>query len=339
MSQELISRITQSLGRQEQQLSFAITLMEHLVVPTFVLDAEQKVLIWNRACERLTDMPAAEVLGTRNHWQAFYEEPRPCLADLVATSALEQMGKLYAAAGDPREPALGVHAENWCWMPRRRQNLYLAIDAGPVFDESGKLIAVVETLRDITESHVAQIQVQEQANQLKAHFDEQQREAELARRILDHQIRTDLMAEAGVEYSVIPASNFSGDMVLAARSPSGRLYAILADATESVFAAVYLDGGVDAARDLIHRVLLDKEQEEQVEERRRDYKTELQELVQRKPDQTLRYEMTGSAGPDHARLFAFRVTLNGEPIGAGEGRSKKEAEQSAARSALKKLQK
>ena len=86
-------------------------------------------------------------------------------------------------------------------------------------------------MRDITESHVAQIQVQEQANQLKAHFDEQQREAELARRILDHQIRTDLMAEAGVEYSVIPASNFSGDMVLAARSPSGRLYAILADAT------------------------------------------------------------------------------------------------------------
>ena len=45
MSQELISRITQSLGRQEQQLSFAITLMEHLVVPTFVLDAEQNVLI------------------------------------------------------------------------------------------------------------------------------------------------------------------------------------------------------------------------------------------------------------------------------------------------------
>jgi PAS domain-containing protein len=46
-------------------LSFAITLMEHLVVPTFVLDAEQKVLIWNRACERLAEMPAAEVLGTR----------------------------------------------------------------------------------------------------------------------------------------------------------------------------------------------------------------------------------------------------------------------------------
>ena len=109
---------------------------------------------------------------------------------------------------------------------------------------------------------------------------------------------------------------------------------ILADATESVFAAVYLDGGMDAARDLIHRVLLDKEQ---VEERRRDYKTELQELVQRKPDQTLRYEMVGASGPDHARVFAFRVLLNGQVAGTGEGRSKKEAEQAAAHCALERL--
>ena len=96
---------------------------------------------------------------------------------------------------------------------------------------------------------------------------------------------------------------------------------ILADATESVFAAVYLDGGMDAARDLIHRVLLDKEREEQVEERRRDYKTELQ----------------GTSGPDHAKEFAFRVTLNGAEIGTGTGRSKKEAEQSAACAALEHL--
>ncbi len=112
---------------------------------------------------------------------------------------------------------------------------------------------------------------------------------------------------------------------------------ILADATESVFAAVYLDGGMEAARELIHRVLLDKEREEQVEERRRDYKTELQELVQRKSDQVLRYELTGSTGPDHAKEFAFRVTLNGVTVGEGTGRSKKEAEQSAACAALTRL--
>ena len=221
MSQDTQARIDPVVIRPDNHLAFAISLMEHLVVPTFVLDAEQKVVIWNRACERLTGIPSAEVVGTRNQWKAFYEGPRPCLADLVATSALERMAALYAAADNPGEPSYGVHAENWCWMPRRGQRLYLAIDAGPVFDESGRLIAVIETLRDITEKHVAQIKVEEQASQLKAHFEEQQRETELARRILEHQVRSDLMALAGVQYAVIPASNFSGDMVLAARSPAG----------------------------------------------------------------------------------------------------------------------
>lgn len=231
MTEKMSDRIGQALERQEHHVAFAITLMEHLVVPTFVLDAEQRVLIWNLACERLTGVPAAEVVGTRDHWRAFYEAPRPCLADLVATKGYEQIADLYTVFEDPAEPSFGVHAENWCWMPRRGERLYLAVDAGPVFDESGKLIAVVETLRDITEKHLAQTKVEEQASLLKAHFDEHQRETELARRILDHQIRSDLMQQAGVSYSVIPATNFSGDMVLAARAPSGRLYAILADAT------------------------------------------------------------------------------------------------------------
>lgn len=113
---------------------------------------------------------------------------------------------------------------------------------------------------------------------------------------------------------------------------------ILADATESVFAAVYLDGGMEAARALIHRVLLEKAPEEKVEERLRDYKTALQEFVQRKPDQTLGYEMVGSSGPDHAKVFTACVLLNGKPAGLGSGRSKKEAEQSAAKAALEQLQ-
>ena len=112
---------------------------------------------------------------------------------------------------------------------------------------------------------------------------------------------------------------------------------ILADATESVFAAVYLDGGIEAARELIHRVLLDKEREELVEERRRDYKTELQELVQRRSNQTLQYELVSASGPDHAKVFTSRVLLNGQPIGKGQGHSKKEAEQAAAHAGLTTL--
>eukprot|EP00906_Rhabdomonas_costata_P034422 RCo048444 len=171
MAEERVARIRAALAPQEHAVSFAVTLMEHLVVPTFVLDAEQRVLIWNHACERLTGIAAATVLGTRDHWQAFYAAPRPCLADLVCRGDYGEIDRLYTLHDDPGQPAFGVHAENWCNMPRRGERLYLAVDAGPVYDEHGKLIAVVETLRDMTERQLAQTRVREQADLLKAHYD------------------------------------------------------------------------------------------------------------------------------------------------------------------------
>ena len=109
---------------------------------------------------------------------------------------------------------------------------------------------------------------------------------------------------------------------------------ILADATEAVFAAVYLDGGMEKARELIYRVLLSRAPKA---EERRDYKTTLQEIVQRKSGQVLTYHMVGESGPDHNKTFEFEVRLNDEGIGRGCGHSKKEAEQEAAHCALNKL--
>ena len=112
---------------------------------------------------------------------------------------------------------------------------------------------------------------------------------------------------------------------------------ILADAMEAVFAAVYLDGGIAAADALIHRLLLDAEREEVVEERRRDYKTALKELVQRTPGTAVTYQLVEESGPDHCRVFVMEAFVGGVSAGRGEGRSKKEAEQAAARAALKAL--
>ena len=108
---------------------------------------------------------------------------------------------------------------------------------------------------------------------------------------------------------------------------------ILADAVEAVFAAVYLDGGMEQIRGLIHRVLLSRAP---AAEERKDYKTTLQEIVQRKIGQQLTYHMVEESGPDHNKTFLFEVRLNGEPIGRGGGHSKKEAEQAAARDALER---
>ncbi len=109
---------------------------------------------------------------------------------------------------------------------------------------------------------------------------------------------------------------------------------ILADAVEAVFAAVYLDGGMEQVRALISRVLLSRAP---AAEERRDYKTTLQEIVQRKSGQVLTYHMVEESGPDHNKSFLFEVRLNEAAIGLGRGHSKKEAEQDAARDALEKL--
>lgn len=106
---------------------------------------------------------------------------------------------------------------------------------------------------------------------------------------------------------------------------------ILADAVEAVFAAVYLDGGIGQVRELIERILLSQAA---AAEERKDYKTTLQEVVQRKSGQVLTYHMVSQSGPDHNKTFLFEVRLNGAPVGRGAGHSKKEAEQAAARDAL-----
>ncbi len=139
---------------------FAVRLMQHLVVPTFVIDADRRVLIWNHACERLTGVKAEEVIGTQDHWRAFYETPRHCLADVLALGCPDDLDSLYVAHTEPGQYGHGLRAENWCVMPHLGEQYYLAIDAGPIFDEQGKLIAVVETLRDMTEQKKAQIALQ-----------------------------------------------------------------------------------------------------------------------------------------------------------------------------------
>lgn len=135
--------------------SYAVRLMQHLVVPTFVLTPRREVVVWNRACERLTGVTANEVVGTRSHWRAFYRTKRFCLADLVALDRPDLLNSLYPEFAVSAQ-GLGFSAENWCVMPKLGNQLYLAIDAGSVHDDEGKLIAVVETLRDMTDQKRAE---------------------------------------------------------------------------------------------------------------------------------------------------------------------------------------
>lgn len=108
---------------------------------------------------------------------------------------------------------------------------------------------------------------------------------------------------------------------------------ILADAFEAVLAAMYLDGGMNVAKEHVLR-FISEELSHLEHENFKDYKTELQEIIQKNPEEKLTYRLIEERGPDHNKNFVVEVHLNSNVIGKGSGHSKKKAEQMAARQAL-----
>jgi ribonuclease-3 len=115
--------------------------------------------------------------------------------------------------------------------------------------------------------------------------------------------------------------------------------ALLADAFEAVLAAIYLDGGLAAAREVLRRVLFEQAVEERGERiADSDRKSALQEFLQGRGQPPAEYRLAGETGPDHQKMFKIEVWVAGECLASAEGSTKKEAEQRAARSALERLE-
>lgn len=112
---------------------------------------------------------------------------------------------------------------------------------------------------------------------------------------------------------------------------------ILADAFEAIIAAIYLDGGLEPAKEFVIRQLADSIKSLSKSDGSWDSKTLLQELLQVSYKADIRYEIIAEDGPDHNKSFTAQISNNGKIIGTGQGKSKKEAEQMAAYNALKKI--
>ncbi|MDU2067118.1 MAG: putative dsRNA-binding protein, partial [Sporomusaceae bacterium] len=112
---------------------------------------------------------------------------------------------------------------------------------------------------------------------------------------------------------------------------------ILADTFEAVIGAVYLELGFPAAAEMILRLLEKELSLIEIGDYVKDFKTWLQEVAQRSPDNKVVYEVVEQSGPDHDKVFTIRVCLNDREMGIGVGKSKKEAEQRAAKAALREL--
>lgn len=150
-------------------------------------------------------------------------------------------------------------------------------------------------------------------------------------------MRADMVCEKTLA-SVANSLNFGKHLLLGKgeEQGGGRYRAsILADTVEAVLAACYLDGGMEAAEAFVGKFILVEVPADHIHHV--DYKTKLQELVQRKRDQVLSYKLVGQSGPDHEKIFEVETVLNGNVVGKGSGSSKKRAEQDSAKSAIANL--
>ena len=157
----IVEDITEQVRMEEsvqEQKRFAENLIQNSAVATFVLDARHKVVIWNKACEELTGVAAADMAGTDDQWKPFYARKRPTLADVVIDADFDKLESLYSSYAKSALSPDALHAEGW------RTNLngkdrYILFDAAPIYDGKGALIAAIQTVQDITERKNAEDEV------------------------------------------------------------------------------------------------------------------------------------------------------------------------------------
>ena len=126
-------------------------IIEGLPIPSFVINKEHKVILWNRACTELTGYSAQDMLGTSNHYKPFYSVKRPIVADLIIDHETEALSKYYGNKKVKKaEKLLGAHEVTDYFENLGGRSRVLYFLAAPIYDEKGEIIAAIETLQDIS---------------------------------------------------------------------------------------------------------------------------------------------------------------------------------------------
>ncbi len=177
----------------QAQKEFTENLLQYSAVPTFVLDSRHRVIIWNRACEELTGIKAAAIVGTDDQWKAFYGHKRPVLADIVIDGNIDEMQEHYSIYARSILIPEALQAERWNPDLNGRDR-YVFFDAAPVRNSDGEIIAAIETLQDITDRKRLEEELQtakeaaEESSRMKSEF--------LAN--MSHEIRTPMNGVIGM---------------------------------------------------------------------------------------------------------------------------------------------
>ena len=156
----MLSDLEQRESALKDQKEFAESMVLSSSLPTFVIDADHKVLFWNKACEELSGVKAAEVIGTSLHGAAFSPgREAVTLADAVIDGDFDSLPLWHAISGQSHLVKSGWHCEGW-YDPFCGKKRYMFLDAAPIGNEKGETIAAIETVRDLTDLKQAELDLE-----------------------------------------------------------------------------------------------------------------------------------------------------------------------------------
>ncbi|MDI9393158.1 MAG: diguanylate cyclase [Thermovirgaceae bacterium] len=169
-----VPRLMQFISEKNELLekhSKASQIIRDLAIPAFVIDRDHTVIHWNRACEKLTGIPAEEMVGTRSPWRAFYNEERPVLADMIVDQAsAEDLARLYGRSSHPSSTVKdGWEAE--FFLPALNGGRWLFFSAGPLYTPEGEICGSIETFQDTTSKMKTGIHLSRSTSRLRTLHD------------------------------------------------------------------------------------------------------------------------------------------------------------------------
>ena len=139
----------------KEQERFTEELIENSAVATFVLNQQHKVILWNKACEELTGISASDMKDTDHQWKPFYTQKRRVLADIIIDGSFDEMPSLYDKYAQSTLLNNGLRSEGW-YKNLNGRDRYIIFDASPILNTKGEMVAVIQTLQDISERKSAE---------------------------------------------------------------------------------------------------------------------------------------------------------------------------------------
>ena len=152
--EDITERMTAELTRHESEQQ-VFSIIEGLPIPTYVIGLDHNVIYWNRALEKLSKIPAKDMIGTNQHWRAFYASERPCMSDLVVDQTMETIPEWYGGVAKSKLLEDTYEAEGF-FPDLGYKGRWLRFTVSPLHSSRGAIVGCIETLEDITERELTE---------------------------------------------------------------------------------------------------------------------------------------------------------------------------------------